>query len=127
MFGTVGYVHVSKVLRKKWDAKAKKMFLVGYEPTNKNFRLFDPESKKIIVSCDVKFNENFIWSEYVTFPDVEVENNNSVDESNTSVDVNKTMVNEKDDTSNELTLTEVSQFSTQVKAAVSKQHQQIVK
>ena len=43
--------------RKKWDAKAKKMFLVGYEATAKNFCLYDQDSGKIITSCDVVFNE----------------------------------------------------------------------
>lgn len=79
VFGTVGYAHVPKIHRKKWDAKAMKVFLVGFEPTNKNFRLYNPVSKKVIVSCDVKFNENFIRSEYVTFP-----GNECVEEDTTS-------------------------------------------
>lgn len=66
VFGTTGYAHIPKnVGRKKWDAKAKKVYLVGFEPTQKNYRLYDPESNKVIVSCDVKFNENFVRSEYV--------------------------------------------------------------
>lgn len=67
LFGTVGYAHIPKIYRTKWDAKAKKVYLVRYEPTNKDFRLYDPESKKIVISCDVKFNKNFIRSEYLTF------------------------------------------------------------
>ena len=58
VFGTECMVYQPKQLgRKKWDAKAKKMLLVGYESTAKNFRLYDSESRKIIVSCDVVFNE----------------------------------------------------------------------
>lgn len=66
VFGTVGYTHIPKQNgRKKWDAKARKVYLVGYEPTQKNFRLYDPESQKIVVSCDVNVNENFVRSEYI--------------------------------------------------------------
>lgn len=66
VFGTTGFVHIPKNGRKKWDAKAKKVYLVGFEATPKNFRLYDPETQKVKVSCDVNFNENFIRSEYVT-------------------------------------------------------------
>lgn len=59
IFGTECFVQIPKQTgRKKWDAKAKKMFLVGYEPTSKNFRLYDPEKQKIVVSCNVKMNES---------------------------------------------------------------------
>lgn len=43
--------------RKKWDPQARKVYLVGFEPTVKNFRLYDPNGKKIFLSCDVRFNE----------------------------------------------------------------------
>lgn len=76
-FLETGFVHVPKIGRKKWDAKAKKVYLVGFEATSKNFRLYDPETQKVKVSCDVNFNENFIRSEYVTFPS----NGESSDES----------------------------------------------
>lgn len=36
------YMCRGKTERKKWDPKAKKMFLVGYESTVKNYRLYDP-------------------------------------------------------------------------------------
>lgn len=67
VFGTTGFVHIPKIGRKKWDAKAKKVYLVGFEATSKNFRLYDPETQKVKVSCDVNFNENSVRSEYITF------------------------------------------------------------
>lgn len=58
IFGTECFVQVPKQLkRKKWDPKSKKVFLVGFEPTTKNFRLFDPDKRKIFISCNVRFNE----------------------------------------------------------------------
>uniref|UniRef100_A0A1Y1M571 Integrase catalytic domain-containing protein n=1 Tax=Photinus pyralis TaxID=7054 RepID=A0A1Y1M571_PHOPY len=56
IFGTECFVQIPKQTgRKKWDPKAKKVMLLGYEPTNKNFRLYDPLSKKVFISCDVRF------------------------------------------------------------------------
>lgn len=61
IFGSECFVQIPKQHgRKKWDAKAKKVFLVGYESTSKNFRLFDQQANKIIVSCDVKMNEKSV-------------------------------------------------------------------
>ena len=52
-------MHIPKQLsQKKWDAKSKKIFLVGYESPVKNFRLYDPQTHKVIISCDVTFNES---------------------------------------------------------------------
>lgn len=92
MFGTIGFAHISKVDRKKWDAKAKKVYLVGFEPTQKNFRLYDPEARKVIVSCDVKFNENFIQSEYVTFPTDDIENSGNEEATPNEIVENSTVV-----------------------------------
>lgn len=64
VFGTIGYALVPKQKgRKKWDSKAQKIHLVGYEATSKNFRLYDDESKKVFVSCDVSFNESVIFND----------------------------------------------------------------
>lgn len=61
VFGSTGYALVPKQTgRKKSDSKAEKVHLVGYEPTTKNFRLYHTESKRVFVSCDVKFNETVV-------------------------------------------------------------------
>lgn len=58
IFGTECFLQIPKQTgRKKWDPKAKKVHLVGFEPSNKNFRLFDSINSKVIVSCNVHFNE----------------------------------------------------------------------
>lgn len=88
VFGTTGFMHIPKIGRKKWDAKAKKVYLVGYEATSKNFRLYDPESQKVKVSCDVNFNENFVRSEYVTFPSGDESGDESVSNGSNDVDTN---------------------------------------
>lgn len=57
IFGSVAYTHITKKFRKKLDTKSKKCILVGYQGDSKNYRLFDPNTGKVIVSRDVIFNE----------------------------------------------------------------------
>ncbi|CAB0043199.1 unnamed protein product [Trichogramma brassicae] len=55
-FGTTAFVHVPSMGRTKFDSKARKTVLVGYhDECNDNYRLYDLENRKIIVSRDVKF------------------------------------------------------------------------
>lgn len=58
IFGSPVMVHVPKEKRKKFDKKANKMFLVGYSENTKGYRLFDPQSQKVIVARDVVIMEN---------------------------------------------------------------------
>lgn len=55
IFGCEGYVHVPDQLRKKLDCKSRKMMLVGYDHTN--YKMYDPNTKRITVSRNVIFNE----------------------------------------------------------------------
>lgn len=54
-FGCEGYVHVPDQLRTKLDSKSRKLMLVGYEHTN--YKMYDLETKRIIISRNVIFNE----------------------------------------------------------------------
>ncbi|UYV73254.1 hypothetical protein LAZ67_10002363, partial [Cordylochernes scorpioides] len=56
-FGCNAYVHIPKDNRKKLDKKSIRTFFVGYTETNKNYRLWDPIARKIIISRDVIFTE----------------------------------------------------------------------
>jgi len=58
IFGSEVFVHVPKEQRSKWDKKSKKMIFVGYQQDSSNYRLYDPQTAKIIVSRDVKFNDS---------------------------------------------------------------------
>jgi len=57
VFGSVAYVHVPHQMRRKLDAKAKRMLLVGYENDSINYRLFDPNKRSVTISRHVTFNE----------------------------------------------------------------------
>lgn len=61
-FGSAAYMHIPKEKRNKLEPKSKKLILVGYEGNSDNYRLFDPDTKKITVSRDVTFNENELSS-----------------------------------------------------------------
>lgn len=56
-FGSVAYKWIPCHLRKKLDPRSEKLILVGYDEMTSNYRLFDQEKEKIVVSRDVVFNE----------------------------------------------------------------------
>lgn len=58
IFGSEVYAHIPKEQRSKWDKKARKLIFVDYQRESSNNRLYDPDSGKINVSRDVKFNKS---------------------------------------------------------------------
>lgn len=56
-FGSEVYTHIPKQFRSKFESKAKKMILVGYDGNSKNDRIMDPETLKITVTRDIVVNE----------------------------------------------------------------------
>ena len=57
-FGCEAYAHVPKELRAKLDPKSRKYIFIGYGMDGQfGYRLWDPESQKVIRSSDVVFNE----------------------------------------------------------------------
>ena len=63
-FRCIAYAHIPSELRKKLDDRSKKCIFTGYSETSKAYRLYNPISKKLILSRDVKFLENQLWNEY---------------------------------------------------------------
>jgi transposase InsO family protein len=57
VFGCMAYAHIPKDERGKFDSKARKCTLLGYDEFTKGYRLYDPQNKKIIYSRDVRFDE----------------------------------------------------------------------
>ena len=62
VFGCLAHVHVPDQKRIKLDDKSFQCVLLGVSDESKAYRLFDPVSKKIIVSRDVVFEENEGWN-----------------------------------------------------------------
>ena len=61
VFGCVAYAHVLDQLRKKLDSKGEKCIFIGYSEESKAYRLYNPSTKKFIVSRDVQFIEEEAW------------------------------------------------------------------
>ena len=61
VFGCVAYAHVPDQLRKKLDSKGEKCVFVGYCDESKAYKLYNPSTKKLIVSRDVQFIEDEAW------------------------------------------------------------------
>ena len=57
VYGSECYVYVEKHRRNKFDAKSKKMVLVGYERGSKAYRLWERGTRRVIVSRDVHIVE----------------------------------------------------------------------
>jgi len=60
-FGCVAYAHVHEELRRKLDDKSQKCIFVGYSEESKAYRLYNPITKKYVISRDVVFKEEEAW------------------------------------------------------------------
>jgi hypothetical protein len=62
-FGCIAYAHIPSKLRKKLDDRSEKCIFIGYSETSKAYILYNPITKKLILSKDVKFLENQFWND----------------------------------------------------------------
>ena len=65
IFGCYGYALLPETERRKLMPKAEKLRLVGYGPNSTGYRLFDEQSRKLVIRRDVQFNENDFGRETV--------------------------------------------------------------
>src|SRR5258706_15087810 len=59
-FGEMGYVHIPPETRKKWTKKSRPCKLLGHTTRSKNYKLWDPDRRAVIVSPNVDFDESSI-------------------------------------------------------------------
>ncbi|KAL4295748.1 hypothetical protein GQ457_12G010900 [Hibiscus cannabinus] len=62
VFGCVAHVHVGATHRTKLDTRSLACVLLGVSEESKAYRLYDPISKRIIISRDVVFEEDCGWN-----------------------------------------------------------------
>lgn len=62
VFGCLCFTYVPQVKRDKLDKKANPGIFVGYSTISKAYRVFQPHTKKLLISRDVHFMENEKWS-----------------------------------------------------------------
>jgi hypothetical protein len=65
IFGCLSFLHIPKESRKKLDSKTHKCLFLGCDSESKVYRVFEPRTRKIILSRDVVFDENRIGYNYV--------------------------------------------------------------
>ena len=68
VFGTECFVYVPKQKRKKWDKKSIKVYLMGYCSDYDGYRIWVPEIHDIIVSRDVTFKKEQLFSTVSSLP-----------------------------------------------------------
>ncbi|KAI5323714.1 hypothetical protein L3X38_032786 [Prunus dulcis] len=61
VFGSLCHVLIPSALRHKLEENSHKCIFVGYGPCEKGYRLYDPITRKIILSRDVYFDEIASW------------------------------------------------------------------
>ncbi|CAL9002440.1 unnamed protein product [Prunus brigantina] len=61
IFGSSCHVLIPSALRHKLEENSHKCIFVGYGLCEKGYRLFDPSTRKVILSRDVQFDENGLW------------------------------------------------------------------
>ncbi|KAA0056495.1 copia protein [Cucumis melo var. makuwa] len=77
VFGCMAYAHIPDQKRSKLDDKSEKYVFVGYDASSKGYKLYNPVTKKTIVSRDVVFDEEALWNwndeqedyKFLFFPD----------------------------------------------------------
>ena len=62
IFGCIAHVNVPSQKRGKLDDNSIKYIFVGYSIDTKGCRLYDPITKKLLISRDVVFDENSAWN-----------------------------------------------------------------
>nr|KYP50278.1 Retrovirus-related Pol polyprotein from transposon TNT 1-94 [Cajanus cajan] len=66
VFGCVTHVHVPDARRTKLENKSCKCVLLGMSEESKGYRLYNPITRKIVISRDVVFEEDTQWNWNVT-------------------------------------------------------------
>lgn len=61
-FGCVAHVHIPDQKRSKLNAKSQQCILLCVSDMTKAYKLYDPISKKVIISRDVAFEEDKSWN-----------------------------------------------------------------
>ena len=61
VFGSKAYAHVPDETRSKLDDKSEAFIFIGYDSNSKGYKLYNPNTKKIVISRDVEFDEEGEW------------------------------------------------------------------
>ena len=62
VFESICYAYVPEMKRNKLDHKFEIYIFVGYSSNTKGYMVFNVKTNKLVVSRDVKVDENFVWN-----------------------------------------------------------------
>ena len=62
VFGSMCYTHVPDQKRHRLEDKAERGIFVGYSSQSKGFKVYNIETKKVIISRDIKVDEDATWN-----------------------------------------------------------------
>lgn len=62
VFGCIGHVHITSQQQTKLYLRSHKCVFLGVSQESKAYRLYDPSSKKVVISRDVIFDEDAVWN-----------------------------------------------------------------
>ncbi|CAL2225681.1 unnamed protein product [Prunus armeniaca] len=62
VFGCICYVHIPKEKRHKLEEKSEVGIFLGYSSQSKGYRIYNPKTKKFLISRDVEFDESASWN-----------------------------------------------------------------
>lgn len=62
VFGCLAHAKIESVILRKLDDRSQTLVHLGIEPGSKAYRLYNPTTKRIVVSRDVVFNEKAYWN-----------------------------------------------------------------
>ena len=77
VFGSLAYSHILDEQRKKIDPKSQACIFVGYCENTKSYRLYNPRTRKILISRDLIFDEGGESGKPKIFSDVESQDTSS--------------------------------------------------
>jgi len=80
IFGCIAYAHVLDKNRKKLDNKVEKCVFLGVSESSKAYKVFNPVTKKVVVSRDVSFDGENTWDWKVQQPTQALYNGNIEEE-----------------------------------------------
>jgi hypothetical protein len=61
VFSCIGHVHIPNMKRTKLDSRSSNYVLLVVSEETKGYRMYNPITKKIVISRDVIFEENEVW------------------------------------------------------------------
>lgn len=103
-FGSEAYVYIPGQFRSKFQNKCKKMYLVGYANDSINYRVYNLETKEVIISKNVTFNEKHKNSESTCEITLNTENDEgkgNIDRDNSQVESDQNNVIEYETSTND--------------------------